>query len=141
MAGANSETGRIMRQAMVELPARAANRITRVHVAMAIVVAIGIAISGVAGENDPARMLVVLAPDLALWLTSLEIGALLEVAAAAGAALGSIGRLDLVRRGAGFFLRVRNRGGRASRARRSKPRARVSPANDDDDRATVAAAA
>jgi len=131
-AARNTSIGRILHRAMVEMPAATANHLTRGNVAIAIVLLVLAILHLSAGDADPVRMVGLFAPELAIWLTSLEISAIIEavvgVAAVWTALRQNTGQYSLTSYIARFAKRPE---GRAGRARRRQRDSGASPANDD----------
>lgn len=121
--------GRVLRRVMVDIPATAANRLKPAHVALAIVVTVLVVLHVNAGYGDPIRMVALFAPDVALWLSGIELGALIEASIgvfAAVAALGSAAK-------SASSAMPRHPKNMVTRARRGPRRSRILPANDDED--------
>ena len=138
VGGRGTPSGRFLQNMMVELPAAAVGSLRRVDVT-AVIVVVGLIILHLnAGDADPARLLGLFAPDLALWLAGLEFGSLLEAAAALVASAGA-GRLGLPHL-ATMLGRGRRLESRAGRARCSRRVTRAPAANDDEDGAALAQA-
>jgi hypothetical protein len=140
-AAGNTPIGRILYRAMVEIPALAANGLTRGNVAIAIVVLMLAVLHLSAGDADPVRMVGLLAPDLAIWLTSLEIGAIIEAVAGFVAAWATLRRVNVPSALTAFIFRFAKRPERrAKRARRNRRGNCAFPANDDEDGEEIALA-
>lgn len=137
VASRGTPIGRSLHRVMVDLPA-AIGRLRRLDVAAVIVVVGMIILHLNAGDADPARLLGIFAPDLALWLAGLEFGSLLE-AAAALVSLAGAGRLVLPRL-ATMLGRGRRVESKAGRARCSRRITRAPAANDDENGAALAQA-
>lgn len=141
MVAGGTPIGRSLYRVMVEVPAAAASRLTRGHVAMAIVILILVVLHVSAGDDDPVRMVSLFAPDLAMWLTGFEISVVIEAAASFAAAWAALRRVNVSSVLATLALRfAKHPKSRADRARRSRRRHRASPANDDEDGAGFALA-
>lgn len=127
-------TGRILHRFMVDLPAIAASRVSRGHVTLAIIVLVLIALHLNAGSNDPVRMIGLAAPELALWLTSLEIGWVIEAVTFVVAAWTAIRGTNGWRVTANLARRCARRSrGETKRTRRNRRCACPAPANDEDE--------
>lgn len=137
-ASRGTPIGRLLQRVMVEIPAAAIGGLRRVDVA-AVIVVLGLVILHLnAGEADPARLLGLFAPDIAIWLAGLEFGSLLG-AASALVALAGARRLGLPA-SATILDRGRRFESRAGRARCSRRIIRAPAANDDEDGAAPAKA-
>ncbi len=135
----NTPIGRFMRRVMVAKPVAAASRVSRVHVAMALVIGALIILHAVAGDDDPIRVIGLFAPDAAIWLTGFGISAVLEAAAGLAAALVAMRHVDIRRLRHTARRRIPKRSeSRIHRTRRSRRRPRITPANDDEDGASYA---
>lgn len=126
--------GRLLKRLLVEYPATALNRLEPGHIALAIVVTMLIVIHLNAGEADPTRMIALIAPDIALWLASIEIGVIVETVIAVAAAVGMLRRAGI----AAILTAMSNRWRRdrkvaSNSARKSARCNRRAPANDDED--------
>lgn len=141
IAARGTPIGCFLSMLMVEWPAKAASQITRAEAAIGAVILLAMLVHIFAGPNDPVRLVVVIAPDLALWLTTLEFGVVLESAAALAASLTALLRQRPQRRvfGTRFGLSERPES-RSSRVRFSRRRNVGAPANDDEDGGAVALA-
>lgn len=141
VAARGTPAGRILNLLLVEWPAKALSQITRAEAAIAVIILAAALVHIFAGPNDPIRLVVVIAPDLALLLTTLEFGVVLEAAAAVAAALTALLRQQrlrhVLRTRAGLTERPEKR---SSRVRCSRRRRVGAPANDDEDGGAVALA-
>jgi hypothetical protein len=135
----STPVGRLLRRMMVEMPAAAVNSLRRVDVAIAIVIVLLVVLHFSAGDADPVRMAGLFAPELAIWLTSFEISAIVEIAASLASALALRRRVSI--RSILVTLRLARRPrNRVSRARSVRRQNRAAPANDDEDGAGLALA-
>jgi hypothetical protein len=132
---------RLLHRIMVEQPATALNRVNRGDILLAIVlIGLGSLIAWY-GEADGVRMLSMAVPDAAVWLTTFEVSAYLDVLAAL-AATAALVRL----RSARIFLMallaplMRRPAIGDARPRCSRRRAVIAPANDDGGGAGLALA-
>ncbi|MEG8052676.1 hypothetical protein QP185_04465 [Sphingomonas aerolata] len=78
---------------MVEMPAAALNRLEPGHIALAIVVTVLVVVHLNAGDSDPIRMVALFAPEVTIWLASLELGAIVEAIVALAAAAAALRRV------------------------------------------------
>lgn len=130
----NTPIGCILHRAMVEIPATAANRLTRGNLAIAIALLVLTILHLSAGDSDPVRMLGLFAPDLAIWLTSLEFSAIIEAAVGVAAVLTALRRTSSRYSPTSYITSFAKRPERrANRARRRQRDSCASPANDDDE--------
>lgn len=141
IGAANTPVGRLLNRMMVEIPATALNRLEPGHIALAIVVTMLVVVHLTAGDNDPSRMVALVAPDIAIWLASIEISSIVEALVALAAAAAALRRVGIAATLAAISVRLpqhpKNKAGRA----RSGPRIhRKLPANDDEDGAEFAIA-
>lgn len=134
VAARDTPVGRILYRTMVEMPAAAANRVTRGNLAIAIVVLMLAVLHLSAGDADPIRMVSLFAPELAIWLTSLEISAIIEAVVGFAAIWSALRRIAAPNPLTAFIARFAKRPERrANRARRSQSGGCASPANDDEE--------
>ncbi|MBW6528503.1 hypothetical protein KZ813_16795 [Sphingomonas sp. RHCKR7] len=123
--------GRLLNRVAVEIPAKALNRLGSGHVALVVVVTTLVVVHLHTEGSDPIRMVALVAPDIVVWLASVEISAVFEglaAATAAAAALSRAGRLSFLiglRSRCSRFLKSKANGGKKRRPRKRKP-----PAND-----------
>jgi len=128
---------RSLRVLLVEAPVR---RLTRADVAVGLVLIAAACVMMFADDGDKVRAAMMGAPDIAIWLTSFEVSAYLDVA------IGLIGAASGLRiRGLSARLAAVLRRGRPVGANRRAIRVRKPDApggaNDDDHRRGVALAA
>lgn len=125
--------GRLLHRMMVDIPIRVASRVSRAHVAIGFVILVLVLLHLSAGQADPVRLLGLFAPDLAMWLISFEISAVIEVAASVGA-LAAWCWIGIRSALATLVARIWKRPDiKTRRARRRRRRDRTPPANDDED--------
>jgi hypothetical protein len=125
---------RALHRWMVLAPAARLLALSRGDVAMMLVLAIAAAIMLTVGKTDSVRLVTFALPDLAMWLTSLELSALFDLAVAVLTAVTAV-------RGTGLIGGMIGRRRRPRAARRARQvRSRQSSASNDDDggRAAVA---
>ena len=134
MVAGGTPIGRLLNRVMVDMPAKALNRLERGHIALAIVVTMLVVLHLNAGDGDPIRMVSLFAPDIALWLTSIEISAIIEASIGLVAALAAVRRMSIAAVLTGFSIRLpRHPKNKVNRARNGPRRDRTLPANDDED--------
>jgi len=123
---------RWLRAWLVEAPAR---RLAAIRQASVVAVLLAVAIAGLAWavDDELLRVAAMAAPDAAVWLSMVEVGTLVDVAAAALAAR-TVLRVGTVR----TMLRAMLGARRTRRARRITGTRRPNPANDDEDPALAA---
>lgn len=118
---------RALHRWLVEAPAARLLALSRGDVAVMIILAMAAAIMLTVGETDGVRLVTFALPDLTMWLTSLELSALFDVAVALVTAVSAV-------RGSGLAGRIGTarlpRAGRHGRSRRPR---RLLASNDDDD--------
>lgn len=141
LIGRDAATGGARHRVMVGWPALLTSRITRVQLVLGVVVLALVVLHAAAGNDDPVRLVGLFAPEIAIWFASVEIGALLEAAAALTTTLSMIRHVGV----AGFVHRLRSgiaaRSIRHSKRARSARRKPAPHANDEDRHAAVARAA
>lgn len=128
--------GRGLHHWTVTCPATWLNRITRGHVALALVV-LGLILGALWLEGDAIRLLSLALPDAVSWAVMIDLSALLDGAITAFLIASSV-RWSAVR--AHLFGRVTRAKPRHPRRRRDARPVRKAPANDDDGPARVLAA-
>lgn len=143
MAAQGTPLGRFLNRVMVELPAAAFNRLQRGHVALAIVVTLVTIVAVSFQQPDSLRLSGLAIPDVAVWLTTAELGSYLDIGVMLIATVTAARRNNLWRRISGALSVL---GGRRLSSSRPRPRARKqkahrSPANDDEGSALIARAA
>ncbi|MES2056717.1 MAG: hypothetical protein V4564_12330, partial [Pseudomonadota bacterium] len=132
--------GRFLHRVTVEMPAAAASRLSRANVAIGIVVLLLAVLHASAGDADPVRFVSLFAPDLAIWLTSFEISAVIEAAVGLATAWAAMRRRVNISSVLATLHVAKHPRSKPGRARSSRRRNRASPANDDEDGAGLALA-
>ncbi|MEG8033335.1 hypothetical protein QP179_18060 [Sphingomonas aurantiaca] len=123
--------GIALRHALIDRPAARLMRVTRGDAAVMVLLMMTAAMVTLVGEGDGIGMLAMGAPDIAVWITTFEVSAYVDVIIALGAAASGLHLRGAIARYAGIFAR----GGRAratDRARRSR-KMRPSAADNDDE--------
>ncbi|MGW8278072.1 hypothetical protein ACWGK7_01065 [Sphingomonas aurantiaca] len=123
--------GIALRHALIDRPAARLMRATRGDAAVMVLLMMTAAMVTLVGEGDGIGMLAMGAPDVAVWITTFEVSAYVDILIALGAAASGLRLRGAVARYAGIFAR----GGRAratDRARRSR-KMRSSKADNDDE--------
>jgi len=131
---------RFLRMLLVEAPVRRVARLTRGDVAVGLVLIAAACVMMFADDGDRVRVAMMGAPDIAIWLTSFEVSAYLDVAIGVIGAVSSLRIRGLPARLAAVLRRGRPVGANRRAIRVRKPDA-PSGANDDDHRRGVALAA
>ncbi len=130
---ARTPIARLLHLLMVEMPAAALNRLEPGHVALAIVVTMLIVVHLNSGDSDPTRMVALFAPDIALWLASIEIGAIVEAIVAWAAAAAVFRRVGITAALTRIFVSLpRHPKNKTNRARNGPRFNGKTPSNDDD---------
>ncbi len=131
-AARGTPVGRLLHRVMVEMPAAAINSTTRGHMLLAAGAFGFTCIVAWFGEADGLRMLGMAVPDAAAWVTTFEIAAYLDVAAAL-VAVSMATRLRAIKLGvlAAIMPRFHRLAGKP-RSRSIWQRCRAKAANDDD---------
>lgn len=139
--GKGTPVGRSLRGTMVDVPVAVLGRLSRINVAVAIVILMLIVLHFSAGDADPVRLVSLFAPDLAFWLASFEVSSLIEAAAGLTALCATLRRVNIRDLLLATPFRLAERVERTtSRVRCSRRRDRISPANDDEDGGALALA-
>ncbi|MEG8048559.1 hypothetical protein QP178_01080 [Sphingomonas aurantiaca] len=123
--------GIALRHALIDRPAARLMRVTRGDAAVMVLLMMTAAMVTLVGEGDGIGMLAMGAPDIAVWITTFEVSAYVDVIIALGAAASGLHLRGAIAGYAGIFAR----GGRAratDRARRSR-KMRPSAADNDDE--------
>ncbi|WP_420606600.1 hypothetical protein [Novosphingopyxis sp.] len=137
----DSPVGRALHRWLVERPAAVFDRIGFDHLVVAAM-AVGLLLLAIwCGEGDGLRMLGFAAPDLAAWLTTVEIATYLDALAATALAVSTmrlkrVHRLSMAVLTSSFSHPALN----AARPRCRRHRTNIAPANDDEDGAAFALA-
>jgi hypothetical protein len=131
---------RSLRALLVEAPITRVARLSRGDVAVGLILATAACLVVFVGERDGLQVTMMGAPDIAIWLTSFEVSAYLDVAIGLISAASSLRIRGLPARLAAVLRRGRPVGANRRAIRVRKPDA-PSGANDDDHRRGVALAA
>ena len=125
---------RFLHRLMVEMPAAALNRLEPAHIALAIVVTVLVVVHLNAGDSDPIRMVALFAPEVTIWLASLELGAIVEAVVALAAAAAALRRVGIAATLTRIFVSLpRHSKNGVNRARKEPRLNRKVPSNDEDD--------
>lgn len=121
-----------MHRILVDKPATRLARFTRGDAAVMVLLMIAAAMVTLVGEGDGIRLLTLAAPDVAVWITTFEISAYLDIVMALAAAASSLRVRDAMAGYLGIFAR-RPAAKAHKRANRSR-KTRTTVADNDDDR-------
>ncbi len=124
--------GKAMHRMLVDKPATRLARFTRGDAAVMVLLMIAAAMVTLVGEGDGIRLLTLAAPDVAVWITTFEVSAYLDVVMALAAAASSLRVRGAMARYLGIFARrpAAKAHKRAIRSRKTRP----TVADNDDDR-------
>lgn len=126
----DTPTGRTLRRAFVEWPAVRLSRITRGHVALAVVLFGGTGLIVAVLGHEAARFLAMGLPELASWMTMFEVTAYLDAAIAVVTAVSAT-RIAGLKSWLRTLPSIRRPRDRAPRCPRTAQAIRK-PANDDE---------
>ncbi|BCA62434.1 hypothetical protein HMP09_1668 [Sphingomonas sp. HMP9] len=132
LAAPQTPIGRAMRYMLVAEPATRLSRFTRGDAAVIVLLMIAAAMVTLVGEGDGIRVLTLAAPDIAVWITTFEVSAYLDIVLALAAAASSLRVRGAVARYLGVFARRPAAKGHPRATRSRKTRSMV--ADNDDDR-------
>ena len=123
--------GNAMRRMLIEKPAARLLRLTRADAAVMVLLMIAAMMVTLVGEGDGIRLLTLAAPDVAIWITTFEVSAYLDIMVALVAASTSLRVRGVLARYLGIFARrpAAKSHTRAIRSRKARPTA----ADNDDD--------
>ncbi|MEG8025597.1 hypothetical protein QP162_16600 [Sphingomonas aurantiaca] len=123
--------GIALRHALIDRPVARLMRVTRGDAAVMVLLMLTAAMVTLVGEGDGIGMLAMGAPDIAVWITTFEVSAYVDVIIALGAAASGLRLRGAIARYAGIFARS-GRARATDRARRSR-KMRPSEADNDDE--------
>lgn len=135
-AAPDTAIGSALRHALVKWPAARLLRLTRGDAAVMLLLMLTAAMVTLVGEGDGIRLLMLSAPDVAIWITTVEVSAYVDILIALGAAASSLRLRDAAARYADMFTR-QGRTRMTNRGRRTRPRA----ADNDDEPGALTRAA
>ncbi len=124
--------GRDMRLVLIDKPAVRLLRFTRGDAAVMVLLMLTAAMVTLVGEGDGIRLLTLAAPDVAIWITTFEISAYVDILMALAAAASSLRVRGFMTRWLGVFT-CRPGAKAHQRAIRSRKK-RSTVADNDDDR-------
>ena len=124
--------GKALRRVLINKPAARLARFTRGDAAVVVLLMIAAAMVTLVGEGDGIRLLTLAAPDVAVWITTFEVSAYLDVVMALAAAASSLRVRGAMARYLSIFARrpAAKAHRRANRSRKTRP----TIADNDDDR-------
>ncbi|RMB34238.1 hypothetical protein C8J47_1959 [Sphingomonas sp. PP-F2F-G114-C0414] len=123
--------GNAMRRVLIDKPAARLARFTRGDAAVMVLLMLTAAMVTLVGEGDGIRLLTLAAPDVAIWITTFEISAYVDILMALAAAASSLRVRSLMTRWLSVF--TRRPGAKAhKRAIRSRKMQSTDADNDDD---------
>ena len=124
--------GKAMRRALIDKPAARLARFTRGDAAVMVLLMLTAAMVTLVGEGDGIRLLTLAAPDVAIWITTFEVSAYVDILMALAAAASSLRVRGFMTRWLGVFT-CRPGAKAHKRAVRSR-KTRSTNADNDDDR-------
>jgi hypothetical protein len=130
IAAPETAIGKAMRRMLIDRPAARLTRFSRGDAAVMVTLV---------GEGDGVRLLTLAAPDVAIWITTFEVSAYLDIVMALAATVSSLRVRGVLARYLGVLGRrpAAKARKRATRSRKARPAA----ADNDDDRHQPAIAA
>ncbi|KQO05520.1 hypothetical protein [Sphingomonas sp. Leaf242] len=124
--------GKALRRVLIDKPAARLARLTRGDAAVMFLLMLTAAMVTLVGEGDGIRLLTLAAPDVAIWITTFEVSAYVDILMALAAAASSL-RVRTFMTG-WISVCTRRPGAKAhKRAIRSR-KMRSTDADNDDDR-------
>lgn len=131
--------GKALRRMLIDRPAERLLRFSRGDAAVMFLLMIAAAMVTLVGEGDGIRLLTLAAPDVAIWITTFEVSAYLDIVMALAATVSSLRVRGVLARYMGVFGRrpAAKAHKRAIRSRKARP----TIADNDDDRHWSAVAA
>ncbi len=133
--------GRALHHWMVAIPARRLDRIGRGHVLLALLLLAAVSVVIWIMEQEGILLMSMAAPELAAFLTTVEISAYLDVVAALAITASSVRLRSIVTRFRTGIGRAIRSSPRTTRERKTARRTRPYAANDDGDQPEHAIAA
>lgn len=132
VAAPETAIGKAMRRILIDRPAARLTRFSRGDAAVMFLLMMAAAMVTLVGEGDGIRLLTLAAPDVAIWITTFEVSAYLDIVMALAATVSSLRVRGVLARYLGVFGRrpVAKAHKRAIRSRKARPAA----ADNDDDR-------
>ena len=124
--------GKALRRVLIDKPAARLARFTRGDAAVMVLLMLTAAMVTLVGEGDGIRLLTLTAPDVAIWITTFELSAYVDILMALAAAASSLRVRTFMTRWISVFTR-RPTAKAHKRAIRSR-KTRSTNADNDDDR-------
>jgi len=139
IAAPETAIGKAMRRMLIDRPAARLTRFSRGDAAVMFLLLMAAAMVTLVGEGDGVRLLTLAAPDVAIWITTFEVSAYLDIVMALAATVSSLRVRGVLARYLGVLGRrpAAKARKRATRSRKARPAA----ADNDDDRHRPAIAA
>lgn len=131
VAAPETQISQAMRRVLVEGPAARLLRITRGDIAVGLLLLMAAGMVTLVGEGDGVRLLTLAAPDVAMWITTFEVSAYLDIVMALAAAASSLRVRGLATRYLESFV-PRFAAKARKRAVRTRPTRSAAADNDDD---------
>ncbi|MDD1451254.1 hypothetical protein NHF48_010140 [Sphingomonas sp. H160509] len=116
---------------LIDKPAARLARFTRGDAAVMVLLMLTAAMVTLVGEGDGIRLLTLTAPDVAIWITTFEVSAYVDILMALAAAASSLCVRTFMTRWLGDFTR-RPAAKAHKRAIRSRKKRSTNADNDDD---------
>jgi len=123
--------GNAMRRVLIDRPAARLARFTRGDAAVMFLLMLTAAMVTLVGEGDGIRLLTLAAPDVAIWITTFEVSAYVDILMALAAAASSLRVRGFTTRWLEVFTR-RLAAKAHKRAIRSRKKRSTNADNDDD---------
>jgi hypothetical protein len=123
--------GEGLRRLLIDKPAAPLARFTRGDAAVMVLLMLTAAMVTLVGEGDGIRLLTLAAPDVAIWITTFEVSAYVDILMALAAAASSLRVRTFMTRWLGVFTR-RPAAKAHKRAIRSRKKRSTNADNDDD---------
>ncbi len=124
--------GKALRRVLIDKPAARLARFTRGDAAVMVLLMLTAAMVTLVGEGDGIRLLTLAAPDVAIWITTFEVSAYVDILMALAAAASSLRVRTFMTGWISVFTR-RSTAKTHKRAIRSRKK-RSTVADNDDDR-------
>ncbi len=124
--------GKALRRVLIDNPAARLARFTKGDAAVMVLLMLTAAMVTLVGEGDGIRLLTLAAPDVAIWITTFEVSAYVDILMAVAAAASSLRVRSFMTRRLSVFTRrpVAQKHKRAIRSRKK----RLTNADNDVDR-------
>jgi hypothetical protein len=139
IAAPETAIGMAMRRMLIDRLAARLTRFSRGDAAVMFLLMMAAAMVTLAGEGDGIRLLTLAAPDVAIWITTFEVSAYLDVVMTLAATVSSLRVRGVLARYLGVL--GRRPAAKARKRATSLRKARPAAADNDDDRHRPAIAA